>query len=93
MARRQPGSGSEFKAEVVSFDGADAGELLLAGVDVEGVFDVLETLLNLGVLVEPVLASRALDRDAIEIALSRSQLGGEFVDERFADFVPALLDL
>ena len=34
----------------MSFDGADAAEFLLGSVDVEGAFDVLETLLDLLIL-------------------------------------------
>ncbi len=85
------GSRLELKPEVVALDDANAAELLLGSVDLEGAFEVLKPLLYVGVLGEPLLASCALDSDAIEIPLGRLELGGERVDERFADFVPSLL--
>lgn len=75
----------------MSFDCADACESLLSVVDLEGAFDVLEPLGDLGVLVEPLIAPVASERPPSHVSSGVLELRGELIGDWFADLIPPLL--
>ncbi len=74
--KRRLGGPSELAAEVGFFDGADAVKLLLCAVELEGAFDVVETLGHVGVIAEPLVAQAALELEPSDVVVGGIQFGG-----------------